>query len=206
MELMTTGARQIGMMSRRQVRRGPLVAAGWGLAGVLLAGCGSVVASTGAPAPGASTPAGGAATASTSAPALPPIGCASVNRATMVTVSRITHLAPLPNTSLMITDSNPAQVRALFRDFCAAVTHPYFQNAVIHCPADFGTDYAGVFYGGNRALAKFTYAASGCRRVSVIVGSTTRSTMVAGQAAAAAPHMAADFAAILNAPKSAAGQ
>ena len=199
MELMTPRARQIGMMSRRQVRRGILAAAGWGLAGVLLAGCGSVVASTGAPTPGASTPAGGA---STSAPALPPIGCASVNRATMVTVSRISHLVPLPDTSLTITDSNPGQVRALFRDFCDAVTHPYFQNAVIHCPADFGTDYAGAFYGGGRALAKFTYAASGCRRVSVIVGSTTRSTMVAGQAAAAAPHMAADFAAILNAPRS----
>jgi hypothetical protein len=62
MERKTPSARRIGMMSHRQVRRGP-VAAGWGLlcaAGALAAGCGSVVASGGA----ASPPAGSAASAS----------------------------------------------------------------------------------------------------------------------------------------------
>ena len=212
MERMTPAARHIGMMPR-QVRRGLVVAGACALLGVVLAGCGSVTASTGASAPGASTPAGGtastpaaagsaaaaaSASASASASAAPQVGCASVNQATMVTVSRLTHLmVPTPVGPPMATVRNPALVRALFRDFCNAVTHPDVPSAVVRCPADFGT-YVGVFLDGDRVLARYTYAASGCQRVGIMVGSTTKSTVLAGPAAAAAPQLAADFAAVLH--------
>jgi hypothetical protein len=202
---MRPGARQTGMMSRRQVRRGLAVAAGWGLLGAVLAGCGSVAASPPAGAGGtAEASASGAAKASAgaSAAAVAQVGCVSVNQATTVTVSRLTHLVlPRTNIPLLVTNREPALVRALFRDFCDAVTHPEAPSAVMHCPADFGTDYAGVFYDGNRVLARYTYAASGCQRVGVIVGSTTQATLVAGPAAAAAPHLASDWSAVLDAAK-----
>jgi hypothetical protein len=220
MERMTPSARRIGMMSREQVRRGLVVAAGWGLlcaVGVLAAGCGSVVASTGAggaastsagSASSASGASGGAASASSasagSAAGAPAdlVGCASVDQATAVSVMRLTRLeVPVDGGTLMATDRKPAQVRALFRDFCNAVTHPDVPPALMHCPADFGTDYIGVFYDGNRVLARYTYDASGCRRVGVIVGSMTQSTMLAGPAASAAPHLVADFAAVLTGAK-----
>ncbi len=196
---MRPGARQTGMMSRRQVRRGLAVAAGWGLLGAVLAGCGSVAAST--PAGTAGTAAAAAASAPASA-TVPAVGCVSVNQATMVTISRLTHLVlPRTNAALLVTNREPALVRALFRDFCDAVTHPVTPAAMLHCPADFGTDYAGVFYDGNRVLARYTYAASGCQRVGVMVGSTIQSTLVAGRAAAAAPHLASDWSAVLDAAK-----
>jgi hypothetical protein len=203
-------ARQIGMMPRH-MRRGLITAAACGLLGVTLAGCGSVVASSGAPSPGASSSAGGAASiqagtagsATSSATASAPLaGCAGVNQATMVTVTRLTHLVPSqPDVTPLVTDRTPAQVRALFRDFCNAVSHPDAQRGLLHCPADFGTAYTGAFYDGTQVLARYTYAASGCGQVGIIVGSTTRSTMLVGPAAAAAPHLAADFAAVLGQAK-----
>jgi hypothetical protein len=196
---MRPGARQTGMMSRRQVRRGLAVAAGWGLLGAVLAGCGSVAAPTPAGAGGTATAAAASAAASS---AVPRVGCASVNQATMVTISRLTHLVlPRPNGRLLVTNREPALVRALFRDFCDAVTHPVAPAAMMHCPADFGTDYAGVFYDGSRVLARYTYATSGCQRVGITVGSTTQFTLVAGRAAAAAPHLASDWSAVLDAAK-----
>lgn len=225
MERMATSARQIGMMSHAQVRRGLVLAAGWGLLCAVVAGCGSVVASTGAGG-AASTPAGSASSASGAAggaaagasasagasagapggvqPGAPAelVGCASVDQATAVSVTRLNRLVvPAEGGTLMVTDLKPAQVRALFRDFCDAVTHADVPPAVMRCPADFGTDYFGVFYDGNRVLARYTYDATGCRRVSVIVGSITQSTMLAGRAASAAPHLAADLAAVLTGAK-----
>jgi hypothetical protein len=190
---MRLGARQTGMMSRRQVRRGLAVAAGWGLLGAVLAGCGSVAA----PAPAG---AGGTTAAAAASAAVPQVGCASVNQATMVTISRLTHVMR-PLSPVLFTAREPALVRALFRDFCDAVAHPEATSVLVHCPADFGTDYTGVFYDGNRMLARYTYAASGCQQVGIIVGSTTRSTLVAGRAAAAAPHLASDWSAVLHAAK-----
>jgi hypothetical protein len=193
---MRPGARQTGMMSRRQVRRGLAVAAGSAVLGAVLAGCGSVAASTPAGAGGTA-----AAPAAASA-AVPPVGCVSVNQATMVTISRLAHLVlPRTNAPLLVTNREPALVRALFRDFCDAVTHPVTPSAMVRCPADFGADYAGVFYDGNRVLARYTYAASGCQRVGVMVGNTIQSTLVAGRAAAAAPHLASDWSAVLDAAK-----
>lgn len=183
------------MMSRRQVRRGLAVAAGWGLLGAVLAGCGSVAA----PAPAG---AGGTTAAAAASAAVPQVGCASVNQATMVTIARLTHLLiPRTDGPLLATNREPALVRALFRDFCDAVTHPDARSGVMYCPADFGLHYAGVFYDGNRVLASYTYAASGCQRVGVIVGSTSRSTLVAGSAAAAAPHLASDWSAVIDTAK-----
>jgi hypothetical protein len=193
---MTRGARQIGMMSRRQIYRGLAVAAGWGLLGALVAGCGSVPASV-----GGGAPAGAAAAAAASAAAAPQVGCASVNQATMVTISGLGHPMVPASGLLVSTNRESGQVRALFRDFCDAVIHRYIPSGVVHCPADFGADYAGVFYDGNRVLARYTYSASGCRQVGITVGSTTQSTMVAGQAFAAAPRLAADWAAVLHAAK-----
>jgi hypothetical protein len=232
MERMTPSARRMGMMPREQVRRGLVVAAGWGLlcaAAALAAGCGSVVASTGtgtgassASSASASSASGGAAAAGASASASSAsasvgtsasasssagapaelVGCASVDQATSVSVIRLTRLeVPVDGGTLMATDRKPAQVRALFRDFCNAVAHPDVPPVVMQCPADFGTDYIGVFYDGNRVLARYTYDASGCRRVSVIVGSITQSTVLAGRAASAAPHLVADFAAVLTGAK-----
>jgi hypothetical protein len=130
------------------------------------------------------------------------VGCASADQATSVSVIRLTRLeVPVDGGTLVATDRKPAQVRALFRDFCDAVTHPDVPPVVMNCPADFGTDYIGVFYDGNRVLARYAYDASGCRRVSVIVGSITQSTILAGRAASAAPHLVADFAAVLTGAK-----
>jgi len=120
----------------------------------------------------------------------------------MVTVHRITHLVVTSGKgSLIVTQRNPALVRALFRDFCAAVTHSAPRGMVLRCPADMGTDYLGTFYGGDRVLATFIYASTGCERVSLTVADKTQSTMVYGRAAAAAPHLAADMDAVLGLPK-----
>jgi hypothetical protein len=178
------------MMSPRQVR-------GTVLAALLcsgLAGCGSVTAST---------PAGAAAaTASPSAPvtsSAPTVGCASANLATSVTALRIMHLVePSRMAAFSVTQHNAARVRALFGQFCLAVGHANTKKELVRCPADFGISYTGTFYDGRRALARFVYRASGCQTVSITADGKTRSTMVIGTAAAAAPQLQADMAAVLG--------
>jgi hypothetical protein len=162
-----------------------------------LAGCGSVVAS--AP---SSAPSSAGAAARSSAGAAAQAGCASVNQATAVSIRRMMHLmAPVGTNPLSpATDRQVAQVRALFGQLCAAVTHPA-RAQVMHCPADFGTEYLGTFYDGSRVLATFTYASTGCERVTVTAAGKTLATMVYGRAAAAAPHLLADLDAIVGAPK-----
>ena len=227
--MMPHGPLRNGPLRHGPLRRGLVVAAGWGLLCAVVAGCGSVVAPTGASTPGGvssatgSASAGGAAAgasgdaaASASAPgpagasgssgpagasASVAVGCASVNQATAVSATRLTRLEVPVDGVLMVTDRKPAQVQALFRDFCNAVTHPNPPSAVMRCPADFGTSYSGVFYDGNRVLARYTYDASGCRQVSVITGAMMQSTVLAGPAAFAAPHLVADFAAVLTGAK-----
>jgi hypothetical protein len=168
-----------------------------GLLCAVLAGCGSVAASSPAGAPSAGTTSSGVATAGARQ-----VGCASVNQATAVTVRRFLHLVePAGNSAFGITERNPALVRALFRDFCAAVAHPAARTAVLHCPADLGISYLGTFYDGSRVLATYTYDATGCQRVSLTAAGKTRATMVVGRAADAAPHLSANMAAIVGAPK-----
>ncbi len=143
-----------------------------------------------------------AAAAAATATAAPQVGCASVNQATAVSIRHLLHLMVPVDTKpqASTTYRQAAQVRALFGQLCAAVTHPA-PNRLMHCPADIGTEYLGTFYDGSRVLATFSYAASGCERVSVTAAGKTLSTMVYGRAAAAAPHLATDLDVIVGAPK-----
>ena len=128
-------------------------------------------------------------------------GCASVNEATSVAVYRAMRLIePTRAGALNTTQHNAALVRALFGQLCAAVSHASAAKGTVHCPADVGISYLGTFYDGNRALAKFIYGASGCQSVSLTADGKTRTTLVFGTAAAAAPKLRADMAAVLGEP------
>jgi hypothetical protein len=130
-----------------------------------------------------------------------------VDQATSVTVHRILHLVePTRAGVLSKTQHNATLVRALFRQLCAAVSHPAAKGGMLHCPGDFGISYLGTFYDGSRMLAKFNYGASGCQLVSLTVGGKTRTTMVIGTASAAAPKLRADLAAVLGVPRLAIAQ
>ncbi len=186
--------RPMGMMQQRHVP-GLTGILGAGLLCAALAGCGSVVASSTAAAP--------AAPAATTAAASPAADCAAVNQATKVVVRRILRVTmPVGDHTLVVTQRNPATVQALFRDLCAAVTHPSSTHGVMHCPANFGADYVGTFYNGSRVIGSFIYAASGCRGVTLVTSGQSRYTLVTGPAAAAAPHLTADLATVLGVPQS----
>ena len=217
---MTRALRQSTMMSPRQVR-GTVLAV---LLCSALAGCGSVTASAPAGAGATSSAPGtsaaqaassaaassGASSSSSSTPAAAAsaTGCAGVDQATSVTVHRVLHLVePTRAGALSKTQHNATLVRALFRQLCAAVSHPATaKGATLHCPANFGISYLGTFYDGSRTLAKFDYGASGCQLVSLTVGGKTRTTMVVGTASAAAPKLRADLAAVLGVPRLAIAQ
>jgi len=206
--------RPSGMMSVRQVRGTVL--------GVLLcsalAGCASVAASAPAAAPATSSaaaasaasassassaPASSAAAGSAGSGALGTAGCAGVNQATSVTVHRTLRLPePVRSGGLTMTQHNVALVRALFGQFCQAVTHPDTSKGVMHCPADFGVSYSGTFYAGSQPLARFVYGASGCQVVTLQTDGGTQTTMVAGPASAAAPKLVDAMAAVLGVPPS----
>ena len=179
------------MMDPRSVRRrvGLLGMLGIVLAFAALAGCGSEVASSGA--------AGGSLTTATTPPQ---VGCASVNQATAVSIRAMRLETPVGANRVSATYHEATQVRALFGQLCAAVTHPA-RTLLMHCPADMGTEFFGTFYDGSRVLATFTFAAMGCERVSVTAAGKTLATMVYGPAAAAAPHLATDLAAIMGSPE-----
>ena len=97
-------------------------------------------------------------------------------------------------------------MRALFSQFCAAVSHASAAKGTVRCPADFGISYTGTFYDGSRTLAKFIYGATGCQIVSITAGGETRTAMVLGAAAAAAPKLRDDMAAVLEVPRLAIAQ
>ena len=123
-----------------------------------------------------------------------------MNQATSVTVHRVIHLVePTRAAALSKTQHNVTLVRALFSQFCAAVSHPTATKGIVRCPADFGISYLGTFYDGSRALAKFIYGVGGCQTVSLTAAGKTRTTMVFG-AAATAPKLRADMAAVLGVP------
>jgi hypothetical protein len=206
MERMTRRARLICMMNPRPLRglagrRGLLGVVGPGLVFAALVGCGSVVASSGA----AAAPA--APAAAPAAASAPQVGCASVNQATAVEIGRMTGLVKSAGNDPIraTTYRQVAKVRALFGQICAAVTHPS-KTLITHCPADFGTTYLGTFYDGSRALAEFTYAMTGCERVSLTAAGKTQATTVYGSAAAAAPHLAKDLEALVGTPEPGLGQ
>ncbi len=166
-----------------------------------LAGCASATSSATAGGSAASS-AAATSSAAASSPAAA-VGCASVNQATSVTVHRTMHLVePTRMGALSMTQHNAALVRALFSQFCSAVGHAATATGAVHCPADFEISYAGTFYDGSRALAKFVYSASGCQTVSITADGKTQFTMVFGPASAAAPTLRADMAAVLGVPVS----
>ena len=184
-----------------------------------LAGCGSVTASAPAgagatssasatsAAQAASSAAASSGAASSAAAPAAATGCASVNQATSVTVHRILHLVePTRAAALAKTQHNVALVRALFGQFCAALSHPSSAKGMVRCPADFGISYLGTFYDGQRTLARFVYGVTGCQVVSLTTGGKTTSTMVLGAAATAAPKLRADMAAVLGVPSLAIAQ
>ncbi len=166
-----------------------------------LAGCASATSSATAGGSAASS-AAATSSAAASSPAAA-VGCASVNQATSVTVHRTMHLVePTRMGALSMTQHNAALVRALFSQFCSAVGHAATATGAVHGPADFEISYAGTFYDGSRALAKFVYSASGCQTVSITADGKTQFTMVFGPASAAAPALRADMAAVLGVPMS----
>jgi hypothetical protein len=123
-------------------------------------------------------------------------------------VHRVLHLVePTRAGALSKTQHNVTLVRALFSQFCAAVSHPATTKGVtLHCPADFGISYLGTFYDGSRTLAKFSYGVSGCQRVSLTADGKTKTTLVVGAASAAAPKLRPDLAAVLGVPRLAIAQ
>jgi hypothetical protein len=202
MERITSWARPRAMMNRSRIRG--LGTAGLLCAGLLcagLAGCGTAVASsTPATTPPTTTrTASGAGGAALATAATAQVGCASVNQATSVTVAR--HLLvkePINGGARTYTQHDATKVRALFGDFCAAIAHADVPQAPIDCPANFGTSYTGTFYDGQRTLAIFIYTVGGCPRLELIASGQTRGTFLIGRAAAAAPHLKADMAAVLG--------
>jgi len=160
-----------------------------------LAGCGTYVAN------GATAGSSSSSTANT-ASSTTATGCASVNDATKVTALRAMHLVePTRASSQLTTDTKPATVRALFRDFCQILSHKDNSTGMISCPNDIGLAYSGTFYDGTRPLASYTYAASGCEVVTVTPathGAKPESAMVFGTAADAAPGLHADMAGVLG--------
>ena len=124
-----------------------------------------------------------------------------MTQATAVTIRQTTQITkPVISRPVGTTYRQPARVQALFGQLCAAVTHPV-ATTLMHCPADVGTSYLGTFYDGSRALGTFSYAVTGCQRVSLTAAGSTMSTMVYGRAAAAAPHLSADLDALVGTPE-----
>ncbi len=128
-------------------------------------------------------------------------GCADVSQATSVAVHRVLHLVePTKQGALAKTQRDPALVRALYSQLCAAITHPAKLKGTVRCPANLGVSYAGTFYDGSQALATFSYGASGCQTASLTAAGQTRATLMVGSASAAAPKLRADLAKVLGLP------
>jgi hypothetical protein len=180
MELSGHPSRPIGM------RYAPLIAAG--VLAAALAGCGSAVSG--------STAASGAgnSTASTAT------GCADASLATKVTIDRSLRMVePTKLGALSQTQTDPAKVRALFRDFCQVLSHRQsVTGRAIPCPNAFGLGYTGTFYAGNQVLASYAYTASGCQAVTVTAAGKSQSALVFGSAAKAAPDLEPDMARALG--------
>ncbi len=208
MEPVTSLVRPRAMMNRsriRGLRAAGLLCAGLLCAGLLctgLAGCGTVGSSSPSAAttpPATTPPASGAGAAALATAATLQAGCASVSQATSATITR--HLLvrePVNGGTRTYTQRDATKVRALFGDFCAALAHADIPQPPINCPADFGISYTGTFYDGRRILATFSYNVGGCPRLELTASGRARGTFLIERAAAAAPHLKADMAAVLG--------
>jgi hypothetical protein len=194
------------MMRKRQIRdlvtASLPVALGMAVAGILtVAGCGTTAATAGKTGTTIGTGTGTSTGIGTSDMAT---GCASIDLATKVTVIRAMHLIePQRAQSLEQTQTSPAKVQALFRDFCQVLAHRDTSPGVLHCPDQIGLSYGGAFFAGDRLLAEYVYGASGCQRVTVTApGGKAQSAIVFGTAAAAAPNLESDMSKVLGLPQS----
>ena len=189
MQRMTASARPRDMINHCRIRG--LAAAG--LLCAALAGCGAAATAASPPSPGAA----GAALA-----AAPEVGCASVNQATSATVTRYVTTEPVNAGKRTYTQRHAAKVRALFRDFCAALAHSGQPQPGLQCAFGFGNSYRGTFYDRKRVLATFSYTLRGCPRLALTAAGQTRVAFVIGRVAAAAPDLKAHLAAVLGVPVS----
>jgi hypothetical protein len=200
-ELTATEARPIRMIDKRQIRG--LMAVG--VLAVAVGGCGTAVATagTGTAGTGAGTSGAGTAGGASNAGTTSATGCSSVTLATKVTVIRAMHLIePQRAAALERTQTNPAKVQALFRDFCQILAHKDTSTAILNCPDQIGLSYGGAFYDGSRLLADYTYAASGCQRITLSgPGASPQSVVIWGTAAAAAPHLETDMDKVVGLPQ-----
>jgi hypothetical protein len=162
-------------------------------------GAASVASSAGASASAAAASASPASSAAAAVAAA--AGCSDVSQATSVAVHRVLHLVePTRDNTLTKTQRDPAKVRALYSQFCAAITHPATIKGTIRCPANLGISYTGTFYDGSKQLATFVYGATGCQTASLSAAGKTKVTLMVGSASAAAPKLQADLAAALGLP------
>lgn len=168
------------------MRYAPLIAAG--VLAAVLAGCGSAMSGSTAVSDA------GTSTASTAT------GCADASVATKVTIDRTLHMVePTKLGALSQTQTDPAKVRALFRDFCQVLSHrENVTGRAIPCPDAFGLGYNGTFYAGSQVLATYAYTASGCQAVTVTAAGKSQSALVLGSAAKAAPDLEPDMARALG--------
>jgi len=128
-------------------------------------------------------------------------GCSDVSQATSVSVHRVLHLVePTRMGSLSKTQRDATLVHALYSQLCAAITHPATIKGTVRCPANLGISYSGTFYDGSRPLATFVYGATGCQTASLTADGKTKTTLLVGSAAAAAPKLQADLAKALGVP------
>ena len=166
-------------------------------------GSSSAASSAGAASSGSASAAaaGSASPASAAAAVAAAAGCSDVSQATSVSVHRVLHLVePTRVGALSKTQHDTTLVRALYSQLCAAITHPAKIKGTLRCPANLGISYAGTFYDGSRTLATFVYGASGCQTASLTASGKTKTTLMVGSAAAAAPKLQADLAKALGLP------
>jgi hypothetical protein len=116
--------------------------------------------------------------------------CGNVARVTAVQVRRDPLWAPLPPAHPSV-----AAVRRLFHDFCVIAGHPSGGTVPGSYSAKLTPLYRGVFYAGDKQLATFSYESG---YLGLFVGPSQVQTSIAGSAAAAAPSVGTDFAAVLG--------
>jgi hypothetical protein len=142
------------------------------LAAIMLAGCGSIPASSTGAAPAASPTASPSPSPSPS-PSVSP-GAAATQAALCQHTATVTglellrnHVMRVPQLQIafpdQVTVATPAQARAVARALCAL---PPFPSGVFHCPALIvGTTYLLRFTAGGRRLPAVSIEATGCEVV-----------------------------------------
>jgi hypothetical protein len=124
--------------------------------------------------------------------------CSAAGTPTAVTVHRSIHFAR-PGFEPIVLHSTPRLASRLFDDFCVTEAHQEKLSGASNCPDDFGLLYSGAFLAADRTVATFSWHASGCQELSLVVGSHHATTELVAVAATAAPHLDSDFRRVLGA-------